>query len=125
MYFSLSGLLVRRLNRLTRSCSLAATPVRAPILPPHVLTERPRSGFPGHALNATPKVRMDHACPGHGAIQLNSQAGPFGPLLALSRRPEIRADKPLLRCPTGRRSGHFGTLQGATGGTQTHSRRTG
>ena len=25
----------------------------------------------------------------------------------------------------GRRSGHFGTLVGATGGTQTHSRRTG
>jgi hypothetical protein len=49
----------------------------------------------------------------------------FGPSWRFRKRPEFRADKPATRCPSGRRSGHSGTLQGATGGTQTHSRRTG
>src|SRR5579859_6988021 len=50
----------------------------------------------------------------------------FGSLFA---RPEARSElgtkRPVSAAATGRRSDHFGTLQGATGGTQTHSRRTG
>ena len=72
MYFSLSGLLIRKLNRLTRSCSLAAVPVRAPILLPHVLTERPRSGFQV-MLSTPPQIpRWLPGCPNQGAIQFNS-----------------------------------------------------
>jgi hypothetical protein len=124
--FPLRGRFVRRLDRWTRSCfSLAATPVRAPILPPHVLTERPRSGFPGHALNATPNSQMAPRLPqpGRHPIQLSSRA--VWPIIGAPRRPKIRADKPLPRCLSAGGSDHFGTLQGATGGTQTHSRRTG
>src|SRR3984893_507338 len=55
----------------------------------------------------------------------NSQSEPFLPALALRNRSEFRAGKPVTRCLACRRSGHSGTLQGATGGTQTHSRRTG
>src|SRR5579859_4733883 len=50
----------------------------------------------------------------------------FGSLFA---RPEAWSEfgtkRPVSAAATGRRSDHFGTLQGATGGTQTHSRRTG
>jgi hypothetical protein len=49
----------------------------------------------------------------------------LGSFLALRNRSEFRADKPAPAASTGRRSGHSGTHLGATGGTQTHSRRTG
>ena len=49
----------------------------------------------------------------------------FGPSWRSRKRPEIQGRLALIRCPTGRRSGHSGTLQGATGATQTHPRRTG
>src|ERR1022692_1357624 len=49
----------------------------------------------------------------------------FGPFLAPRNPPALRAKKPIPAASTGRRSGHFGTHLGATGGTQTHARRTG
>src|SRR5438309_1357836 len=56
--FHRSGGLLRQLYRLTRPCCLkAAIPVRTPKLPPHRLTERPRSACSGHALNATPNSK--------------------------------------------------------------------
>lgn len=48
-----------------------------------------------------------------------------GPFRRAPTRPKIRAEQPFTRGPKAWRSGHFGTLVGATGGTQTHSRRTG
>src|ERR1700730_10626411 len=39
--------------------------------------------------------------------------------------PELGTKKPITATATGGRSGHFGTHLGVTGGTQTHSRRTG
>ena len=42
--------------------------------------------------------------------------GPSRPVLSLRRRPKIRAAKPFTRGPKAWRSGHFGTLVGATGG---------
>ena len=42
--------------------------------------------------------------------------GRFRPVLALRKWPKIRADKPFTRGPKAWRSGHFGTLVGATGG---------
>lgn len=53
-------------------------------------------------------------------------SGPFGALILRPGRPEIRADKPLLRALNpGGGVISSGALLGATGGTQTHSRRTG
>ncbi len=50
---------------------------------------------------------------------------PFRLVFSARSCPEFRANKPVTAASTGRRSGHSGTLQGTTGGTQTHSRRTG
>ena len=61
----------------------------------------------GHVLNA-PTLDLSH----------------FGSFFALRKRSKFRAEKPVTAASTGRRSGHFGTHLGATGGTQTHSRRT-
>ena len=49
----------------------------------------------------------------------------FGSFLRLRKRPEFGTKRPVSAASTGWRSVHSGTLQGATGGTQTHSRRTG
>jgi hypothetical protein len=49
---------------------------------------------------------------------------PFGSFLALQTRPEFRANEPVTRCLDRRAKCQSGTLMGATGGTQTHSRRT-
>ena len=94
--------------------------MRALDLPPHALTERPRSGL----------QVMLHAIHSHQR-EVSSQrpnASPE-PLSARFWRPEISRNSgqtsPSPAASTGRRSGQFGTLLGATGGTQTHSRRTG
>jgi hypothetical protein len=49
----------------------------------------------------------------------------FGSFLASRKSPNPGRTSPAPVASTGGRSGHSGTLQGATGGTQTHSRRTG
>jgi hypothetical protein len=49
----------------------------------------------------------------------------FGLFLAPRKSPNSGQTSPAPVASTGGRSGHSGTLQGATGGTQTHSRRTG
>ena len=49
---------------------------------------------------------------------------PSGRFFAPRRTPGLETKRPMSAASTGRRSGHFGTLEGATGGTQTHSRRT-
>ena len=99
----------RQFYRLTRPCfCLPATSVRAPILPPHDLDGTPPFRMPGHDLNAS-TLDLSH----------------FGSFFALRKRSKFRADKPATAASTGRRSGHSGTHLGATGGTQTHSRRTG
>ena len=71
-------------------------------------TELPGSGCQAHALNA-PTLHLSH----------------FGSFFALRRLPNSGQTSPSSAASTGWRSGHFGTLQGAIGGTQTHSRRTG
>ncbi len=48
----------------------------------------------------------------------------LGPLLALRSPPKFRANEPVTRCLDRRAKCQSGTLMGATGGTQTHSRRT-
>src|SRR5204862_5315252 len=48
-----------------------------------------------------------------------------GPFFSAPKRSRSEAEKPSPAAFGGRRSGQFGTLLGATGGTQTHSRRTG
>jgi len=102
------ALQVRKLYRWIRPFFSAGESGASPPSPPHGLTEHPRSGFSGHDLNA-PTLHLSH----------------FGPFLALRKRPELRADKPATAASIGWRSGHSGTHLGATGGTQTHSRRTG
>lgn len=47
-----------------------------------------------------------------------------GRFFAPRRTPGSETKRPMSAASTGRRSGSFGTLEGATGGTQTHSRRT-
>ena len=49
----------------------------------------------------------------------------FGSFSALRNLPEFWANKPITRCLDRRAKCQSGTLVGATGGTQTHSRRTG
>src|ERR1700692_4213389 len=98
----------RQFYRLTRPCfCLPATSVRAPILPPHDLDGTPPFRMPGHDLNAS-TLDLSH----------------FDSFFALRKRSKFRAEKPATAASTGRRSGHSGTHLGATGGTQTHSRRT-
>jgi hypothetical protein len=63
------------------------------------------------SMYSTPQTQTPGRYP---ACLLRAPAGPY------------RRDKTAhTAASTGRRSGHFGTLEGATGGTQTHSRRTG
>jgi hypothetical protein len=88
--------------------SLASRSMPVSILPPHALTECPRSGLSGHALNAPTRT-----------------SEPFWLVLALRNLPEFWANKPITRCLDRRAKCQSGTLLGATGGTQTHSRRTG
>src|SRR3954470_24679831 len=78
-------------------------------------------------LSTPPQLGGRPGCPNRGAAPfLTRTREPFWPFLARSKNvPKFRADTPVARCPTGRRSGHSGTLQGAVGRTQTHSRRTG
>src|SRR5258708_14646032 len=93
--FSLSELLVRKLYRWTRPCFSL-----------HVLTER-RFRFSGHAFNA-PTVKPE----------------PFWPVFSAPNVPKFRTKKPITRCPDRRTEWSIWTLLEATGGTQTHSRRT-
>jgi hypothetical protein len=81
--------------------------MRTSILPQHSLTER-RFRFPGRA--STPQ-------------QLNLSH--FGPFLAPGTSQNSGQKSPSPAASTGGRSGQSGTLQETTGGTQTHSRRTG
>ena len=81
--------------------------MRTSILPQHSLTER-RFRFPGHA--STPQ---------------QSNLSHFGPFLAPGTSQNSGQKSPSPAASTGGRSGQSGTLQETTGGTQTHSRRTG
>jgi hypothetical protein len=81
--------------------------MRASILPRHALTER-RFRFSGHV--STPQL---------------SNLSRFWLVFSAPKVPKFRAKQPITAAFTGGRSGHFGTHLGATGGTQTHSRRTG
>src|SRR5712672_302795 len=64
------------------------------------------------------------AWPGLLTLELSPRAL-FGSFLRFRKRPEFGTKRPVSAASTGWRSVHSGTLQGATGGTQTHSRRTG
>src|SRR6266851_5064383 len=55
----------------------------------------------------------------------HSNLSRFWLVFSAPKVPKFRAKKPGTRASTGGRSGQFGTLLEATGGTQTHSRRTG
>ncbi len=70
--------------------------------------------------DGTPPFRM----PSHDLNASTLDLSHFGSFFALRKRSKFRADKPATAASTGRRSGHSGTHLGATGGTQTHSRRT-
>jgi hypothetical protein len=63
-------------------------------------------------------VKLPPSTPQH------SNLSRFWPVFSAPNVPEFRTKKPITRCPIGGRSGQSGTLLGATGGTQTHSRRT-
>ena len=94
----MSELLVRKLYRWTRPCfSLAACPDGTPVPIFRSCFQRPNSQNPGH----------------------------FWPVLALRKSRNSGQKSPSPVASTGGRSGQSGTLLGATGGTQTHSRRTG
>src|ERR1700716_2435052 len=81
--------------------------MRTSILQQHSLTER-RFRFPGRA--STPQQpNLSH----------------FGPFLAPGTSQNSGQKSPSPAASTGGRSGQSGTLQETTGGTQTHSRRTG
>ena len=82
--------------------------MHASILPRHALMERRRSTVLRSCLQR-PTRHLE----------------PFGQFLAPRNPPALGAKKPIPAASTGRRSGHFGTHLGATGGTQTHARRTG
>ena len=86
----------------------------------------------GHKID----VRIDSAatCPDGTPVPIfrscfNAPILEFEPIFWLvfsaPKLPEFRAKQPITAAFTGGRSGHFGTHLGATGGTQTHSRRTG
>ena len=85
-------------------------------LPRHALVERPRSA--SQVMSSTP----------HTYQRLLQPSEPFWLIRPCrfwrSRALQIWAKKPVPAASTGRRSGHSGTLQETTGGTQTHSRRT-
>ena len=75
---------------------------------------------PGTSRDPIPGI-SDHAfnAPTLHAIRFS---GHFGLVLAPRFSQEFRADKPSIRASTGRRSGHSGTLVGATGGDPKHTR---
>ena len=109
------GLGVRKLYRWTRPCFS---------LPPdrrlhrsgswHALMER-RFRFSGHVFNA----------PTHQPEPFSARfLGPGAPGNSEGNSRKFRAKKSITAAVTGRRSGHFGTHLEATGGTQTHARRT-
>src|SRR6266403_1463987 len=88
--------------------SPAAKPMRASILPQHEA--------------GPPKVRLMP----FNAQHPNSSPEPFRPVSGASEvAPNSGQTNPSPVASTGGRSGQSGTLLGATGGTQTHSRRTG
>ena len=74
------------------------------------------------ARSGTRPFRVLH---GHDSTPQLIDLSRFPARFSRPNRPEFRDRKARTRASTGRRSGHFGTLLGATGGTQTHSRRTG
>ena len=83
----------------------AAEPMRTSIPPRHGPDPQAR------LTPSTPNTRTRHM-------------SPFGSFLALQTRPKFRANEPVTRCLDRRAKCQSGTLMGATGGTQTHSRRT-
>src|SRR5258708_34979490 len=83
----------------------AAEPMRASILPRHGPDPQVR------LMPSTPNTRTRH--PSHLARFWRFRS-----------RPEFRANEPVTRCLDRRAKCQSGTLMGATGGTQTHSRRT-
>ena len=74
------------------------------------------SGPPGHAFNAPNAHATRHAYASFAGRLRPLFPGPSRPVLSSRLRPKIRADKPFTRGPKAWRSGHFGTLVGATGG---------
>jgi hypothetical protein len=95
---SLGELLVRKLYRWTRPCFSLASPTQVPL--------RTRVKLPP----STPPTLKPQAV--------------FGPFLAPRTPPNSGQKNPSPVAPSGGRSGQSGTLLEATGGTQTHSRRT-
>lgn len=105
------------------------------------VSRRRRPGLSAGAAAACPSrqagsARVMHSTPQNASRDTSRarfSSGRFRPLFRAFCRPvwalrtwsKIRAAKPCTRGPKAWRSGHFGTLVGATGGTQTHSRRTG
>jgi len=107
-----------RLYRLTLPCFSPPAKIDANIgLPPHGPTERPRSA--SQVMSSTPHSYLTpHS---HIRAILAHSVARFW----CSKASQFRAKKSVTRCHDGRRSGHSGTLQETTGGTQTHTRRTG
>ena len=86
-------------------CCIASAGMSTPSAPDGALRD--------HAFNA-PQRHFNRCHPGL-----------FRPVLAPRKSPFRGQTSPSPAASTGRRSGHFRTLLGVTGGTQTHSRRTG
>jgi hypothetical protein len=92
----------------------AAISMHPSILPPHVLRERPRSG-------SQVMSSMPHSC----STPPFSHPSHFGSSCSLFWRSNAGQKSPSPLPRPAWRSGHSGTLQETTGGTQIHSRRTG
>jgi hypothetical protein len=96
-----------------RPFSQTANEVQAPRLLPY--------GFVG-----TPQFRLSPCTQRHPLLKSPMTKSAIWLLFCAPKgRQEFGTKKPVSAAPDGRRSVHSGTLQGATGGTQTHSRRTG
>jgi hypothetical protein len=82
--------------------------MRTPISLPHALTER--------------RFRSFRSC---FQRPNSTNLSRFPARFSASKVPGLGTKEPITATATGGRSGHFGTHLGVTGGTQTHSRRTG
>lgn len=101
--------LIREGSGLIRPCG-GTIPARIPTL----RALRVMHSTPQNASRDTSRVRFLRAGSG---LCFRVLLGPFVvPNLAQKTRPKIRADKSFTRGPKAWRSGHFGTLVGATGG---------
>ena len=93
--------------------------------PPPARPQDPLSGSRGHAFNAPQRVMYPGLFrPLWRFMRVLSRTRVTSFWRSARSRPSGQTS-PHSAASTGRRSGQFGTLLGATGGTQTHSRRTG